>query len=154
MLSGANDQLVNTVKRTQWGYGSTPGLNELVVPLKQAFAQDIAGIQGSQDFSKLTPGLNGTSLASFTGLQSVALAVSNLPDHKHSLNSGNAQYYAGGVPNAGLDTNAIPGVGIATSNTSSGLPNSGGLLSSTSGAAFSTMNPYETINYIIYTGAL
>jgi microcystin-dependent protein len=125
--------------------------NGLTVPSKNGLGTILDA--GGGPANRVTD-VTADTLGTGSGSQSVALAVSNLPDHKHSLNSGNAQYYAGGVPNAGLDTNAIPGVGIATSNTSSGLPNSGGLLSSTSGAAFSTMNPYETINYIIYTGAL
>ena len=88
------------------------------------------------------------------GTQAVVLNVTNLPDHKHNLNSGNAQYYAGGIPGAGADINAIPGVGVAPATNASGLPNSGGVISSVTGAPFNTMNPYNTINYIIYTGKL
>jgi microcystin-dependent protein len=89
-----------------------------------------------------------------SGSQAVVLNVTNLPEHKHNLNSGNAQYYAGGIPGAGADINAIPGVGVAPATNASGLPNSGGVISSVTGAPFNTMNPYETINYIIYTGKL
>lgn len=81
------------------------------------------------------------------------LAVNNLPDHKHNLNSGYAQYYAAGLPGAGSDPAADPGLGNA-SGTGSGLRNSGNVISSTIGQPFNSMNPYATINYIIFTGVL
>ena len=87
-----------------------------------------------------------------SGSQSVTLTKSNIPDHKHNMNSGVAQYYAGGLPGAGSDPNAVPGLGLPSSSTGSGLPNSGSVISDTLGAAFTVMNPYATINYIIFTG--
>jgi len=81
------------------------------------------------------------------------LDVSNIPDHKHNLNSGFAQYYAAGLPGAGADPGADPGLGNA-SGTGSGLRNSGNVISSTIGQPFNVMNPYATINYIIFTGVI
>lgn len=81
------------------------------------------------------------------------LDVSNLPDHKHNLNSGYAQYYAAGLPGAGADPAADPGLGSA-SGTGSGLRNSGNVINPTIGQPFNAMNPYATINYIIFTGEL
>ncbi len=81
------------------------------------------------------------------------LDVNNLPDHKHNLNSGFAQYYAAGLPGAGTDPAADPGLGSA-SGTGSGLRNSGNVISPTVGQPFNAMNPYATINYIIFTGVL
>ena len=80
------------------------------------------------------------------------LTVANLPDHKHNLNSGYAQYYAG-LPGAGADPAADPGLGNA-SGTGSGLRNSGNVINPTIGQPFNAMNPYATINYIIFTGVL
>ena len=82
------------------------------------------------------------------------LETKNLPDHKHNLNSGNAQYYASGLPGAGPDSAADPGLGMPNSSTGSGLRNSGNVISPTIGQPFNTMNPYLTINYIIFTGVL
>jgi microcystin-dependent protein len=87
------------------------------------------------------------------GIQSRTLDVTNLPDHRHTLNSGNAQYYAAGLPGAPADSNAVPGLGLPTSSTGSGYPSSGGVTSST-GQPVSLMNPYQTINYIIFTGVI
>lgn len=81
------------------------------------------------------------------------LNVENLPDHKHNLNSGFAQYYAAGLPGAGSDPAADPGLGSA-SGLGSGLRNSGNVISQTIGQPFPTMNPYATINYIIFTGRI
>ena len=89
-----------------------------------------------------------------SGAQTVTLTLNNLPDHKHNLSSTSAQYYAPGLPTASSDTASVPGLGLPNSSTGSGLPNSGGVISSTFGAAVTIMNPYTTINYIIFTGVL
>ena len=97
----------------------------------------------------------GETLGAANGLETAALGLTNLPDHKHSLSSGNAQYYAGGIPGAGADAGAIPGYGLPSSSTGSGLPNSGSVISGNPlGTAFNIMNPYQTINYIIFTGVI
>jgi microcystin-dependent protein len=89
-----------------------------------------------------------------SGNEQRSLSVANLPDHKHNLNSGTAQYYASGLPGAGTDPNAVPNTGMPNTSTGSGLPNSGGVISSSTGVPFNSMNPYLTINYIIYTGVV
>jgi len=89
-----------------------------------------------------------------SGAQTVTLSINNLPDHKHNLSSTSAQYYAAGLPSGISDTSAVPGLGLPNSSTGSGLPNSGGIISSTLGSALTIMNPYTTINYIIFTGVL
>ena len=89
-----------------------------------------------------------------SGAQTVTLTLNNLPDHKHNLSSTSAQYYAAGLPSGISDTAAVPGLGLPNSSTGSGLPNSGGIISSTLGSAVTIMNPYTTINYIIFTGVL
>jgi len=91
---------------------------------------------------------SGTSSGEYKTLE-----VRNIPDHKHNLNSGFAQYYAAGLPGAGADPAADPGLGNA-SGTGSGLRNSGNMISATTGQPFNAMNPYATINYIIFTGVL
>jgi microcystin-dependent protein len=94
------------------------------------------------------------NLGQGTGDEEATLALSNLPDHVHDLRSDTAQYYAGGIPGAVVDQSAVAGLGLPDSSSGQGLPNSGGVLSSQLGNAFSIMNPYMTINYIIFTGVL
>lgn len=94
------------------------------------------------------------TLGAGSGAESRTLEVRNLPDHRHSLNSGIDQYYAAGRPGAAPDANAIAGYGMPNTSTGYGFPNSGGVISSTTSTPVATMNPYLTINYIIFTGAL
>jgi hypothetical protein len=66
----------------------------------------------------------------------------------------NAQYYAAGVPNQGSDPYAHSGFGMPATSQGYGLANSGPVDSATHGVAINSMNPYLTINYIIFTGVL
>jgi microcystin-dependent protein len=96
----------------------------------------------------------GTGTGDSGSREYVTLELRNLPDHKHNLNSGNAQYYAAGLPGAGADPAADPGLGMPITSTGSGLRNSGNMISSQVGQPFNSMNPYLTVNYIIFTGVL
>lgn len=88
------------------------------------------------------------------GNEETTLVISNLPNHQHDLATGAGQYYAGGLPGAAGDPNAIAGLGLPSSSTGQGLPRTGDILNPTTSDAFSRMNPYLTINYIIFTGVL
>jgi microcystin-dependent protein len=98
-----------------------------------------------------------------SGSQSITLQTTNLPDHKHNLNDGYQQFYAVGNPNSVVGTSEsqltiiTPGRGLtATGQTGQGygLSDSGSMISSTTGTPLTVMNPYQTINYIIFTGAI
>jgi microcystin-dependent protein len=90
----------------------------------------------------------GTDIGEFR-----SIAVRNLPDHQHELRSDTGEYFAVGRPGV-ADSNAVsaansalPGLGVA-------VPNTGNILTNgTTGNALPTMNPYMTVNYIIFTGA-
>jgi microcystin-dependent protein len=98
--------------------------------------------------------ITADTLGAGGGSEGTTLSVSNLPDHRHNLNSGYQQYYAAGLPAGGVDPNAVPNLGMPNTSTGTGLPNSGGVQSATLGESFITMNPYLAINYIIFTGKL
>ena len=101
--------------------------------------------------------ITGKTLGTGSGLQQVTIQTRNLPDHKHNLSSNAAQYYAPGLPSGVPDPAAIPSYGLPNFSTGSGLPNSGGVIpdqNTTLGNALNVMNPYLTINYIIYTGVI
>lgn len=92
-----------------------------------------------------------------SGTEETTLDISNLPEHRHNL-QGNAggQYYAfrnaPGVPD---DTDASSGLGASIAATGQFLNNSGPInTTSPLGVPFNTMNPYLTINYIIFTGRI
>ena len=88
----------------------------------------------------------------------ITLETKNLPDHKHNLSTASAQYYASGLPGASADSAADAGLGMPATSTGSGLRNSGAVIPEPSntpvGQPFNAMNPYLTINYIIFTGVV
>lgn len=91
------------------------------------------------------------------GAEAKTLELENLPDHRHDL-QGNAggQYYAfRTAPGAPDDTDAIGGLGATATATGQYLNNSGSIQTTgATGVEFNTMNPYLTINYIIFTGRI
>jgi microcystin-dependent protein len=125
--------------------------NSLSVPYKDGSGTLVSAGGGSA--SRVTD-VTATTIGSGSGSQAVTLSTSNLPDHKHNLSRGAAQYYAAGLSGAAADANAIPGLGLPSSSTGSGLPNSGSVIASQTSQALNVMNPYATINYIIYTGVI
>lgn len=91
------------------------------------------------------------------GTQTKTLSLSNIPDHEHDL-KGNAggQYYAfRNVPGTPGDTDATSGNGPTGASTGQYLSTSGGIKTAGSlGQPVDVLNPYLTINYIIFTGKL
>lgn len=125
--------------------------NGRTIPSKNDEAVSIdAGGGAANRVTDVTADTVGTG----SGSEAKALAVSNIPDHRHTLNSGNAQYWAAGLPGAGADPNGDIGYGMPNSSTGYGLRNSGGVDSATTGTSFNIMNPYQTINYVIFTGVI
>jgi microcystin-dependent protein len=137
--------------RGRFALGKDNMNNSFTVPYKDGSGVLVSAGGGAA--SRVTD-ITGSTLGSSSGTQGVTLTTANLPDHKHNLSSGAAQYYAGGLPGAGADPNAIPGLGLPATSTGSGLPNSGGVITSQSSVAVNVMNPYTTINYIIFTGVI
>ena len=86
------------------------------------------------------------------GSSTRTMVLANLPQHTHTLNSGNAQYYAPGTPGSLPDGLGVAGKGTSGLTTGYGLANSGNVsgLSATA-TPVDIMNPYSTINYIIKT---
>ena len=99
------------------------------------------------------------TLGAAGGKEIINIALENVPEHKHDLLSdAGQQYYVAGIPGALPDPEARAGYGMPNSSIGYGLPNSGGVDSTASngklGQPLSVMNPYLTMNYIIYTGVV
>ena len=94
---------------------------------------------------------SASNVGSGGGSSKRTLTLTNLPQHTHTLNSGNAQYYAPGNPGALPDGLAVSGKGTDNLTTGFGLNNSGKVsgLADDATTSFDLMNPYATINYII-----
>jgi microcystin-dependent protein len=104
--------------------------------------------------NEVTASVVGSGNASATG--SVALTSANLPDHTHTLKSAaGVSYYAGSSPGSASDSasGATAGYGLSGSSTGSGIPNTG-IVNGATGSGINVMNPYQTINYIIFTGKI
>lgn len=92
-------------------------------------------------------------LGNVGGNSSQILSVNQLPQHTHTLqgSSGNQYYavrFASGTP---PDSGAITTKLHQTSQDAQLLPNTGNVVGSV-GQPVSTVNPYQTLNYIIFTG--
>jgi microcystin-dependent protein len=99
--------------------------------------------------------VSADTLGSGSGASERALSLSNIPDHEHDMraNAGTQFYAFRNSATAIPDTNFISGQGPTAPGTGQYLPTSGGIDTAGSlGVAFSIMNPYLTVNYIIYTG--
>lgn len=90
-----------------------------------------------------------------SGQEEIGIGINNLPEHQHTLQSASQrQYYAGGLPSGTADSGTVPSLGVSAGATGYGLPNSGGVDSTRHGDGLNIMNPYLTINYVIFTGVL
>lgn len=101
--------------------------------------------------------LEADSLGAGSGTESTTLLLSNLPDHEHDLKGsvGNQYYAFRNVPGTPTDTDATGGNGPTGTATGQYLNTSGGIKTAGSlGQPVDIMNPFLTINYIIFTGKL
>ena len=108
-----------------------------------------------------TRGSNASTLGASDGSDDVTIGVDNLPEHQHDMKDpAGRQFFAvreavgsGDKPLGVSDSKFVDGA----DNLSERLSNTGGVdidsagVSST-GNALDIINPYQTINYIIYTG--
>jgi microcystin-dependent protein len=134
--------------------------NNITVPSKDGSGTLISTSGG---MANRVSDVNADNIGASSGSQSITLQTTNLPDHKHNLNDGYQQFYAVGNPNPVVGTaesqltSITPGRGLASTGGTGqgyGLSDSGSMISSTSGTPLTVMNPYQTINYIIFTGAV
>jgi microcystin-dependent protein len=107
-------------------------------------------------------GSNSSVLGAVDGTDSATISLENLPEHEHDLKSSTGQqfYVHREVDGRSNLPDGVEGSTLQTGpdNLSQRLPSSGNV-SIPLGSAFSevgtpleTMNPFQTINYIIYTG--
>jgi microcystin-dependent protein len=89
------------------------------------------------------------------GQEEISVLINNLPEHTHDmLSDSGKQYFAAGSATGTADSGTQAGAGLSVGATGYGLPNSGGVQTTRLGDSINVMNPYLTINYIIFTGAL
>lgn len=137
-------------------FGAPPsgtGSHFLLPDLRGRFAlgkDDMGGISANRVSTGAADAVGG-----FSGSESKVIGIQNLPEHEHDLQgAAGAQYYAiRDVPGIGAgETTAIVYDAPTGTNQGSAISNSGGVANPTLGQAQDVMNPFLTINYIIYTG--
>ena len=114
----------------------------------------IAGLDdmGGTAAGRLT-GLRGEELGNTGGVENVTLAKEQLPDHDHDLQIEGTQFYTildatkgAGSPSSSIIFDAPTGQNAGQAATSSGS------VTGTTGQSVDIMNPFMSLNYIIYTG--
>jgi len=101
--------------------------------------------------------VTGDTLGGEGGAESKTLSLSNLPEHTHDLQSpNNTQFSAVINPStsvSGSQSGVVYNQAVPPfTSTGAALVNSGGVSSASTGQSFDVLNPYLTINYIIFTG--
>jgi microcystin-dependent protein len=100
------------------------------------------------------------TLGSGSGESTATLEIKNLPEHTHDMrgtdrqgNKGQFYYAVRNVAGTPDDEDAIPGVGGQAAGQAQYLGSAGRVLTTEGiGVPVDLMNPYLTINYIIFTG--
>ena len=151
VLISAYGQLHNVIGTT---YKASPTSGYFALPdLRGRFILGADNMGGTS--ADIVTSTSADVIGSKDGAEQVTITTENLPEHEHDLRGDSGdQYYAirdvSGTPN---DNDAI--IYDAPTGTGAGqaYPASGGILTEESvGQAISVMNPFMTMNFIIYTG--
>lgn len=100
-------------------------------------------------------GSDSKSVGRSGGSSEYSLAVSNLPDHDHTMQGSSGQQYYGVRADTSVptDSGAVIGLGGNLPNQVQYLPTSGSVKTTGPlGRPYGVMNPYLTLNYIIRAG--
>jgi microcystin-dependent protein len=125
--------------------------NGITVPLPSGGFVDGGGGKANR-----VPDSTAETIAGSSGSSSRAIALDNLPDHSHNMQTANGtQFFATRVDPASAAP-AVPGLGPTASGQAQYLNDSGKVKTPDPqyqlGQPFNIMNPYLTINYIIRSG--
>ena len=102
---------------------------------------------------------NSSVLGAVDGTDTVTIGIDNLPEHEHDLRADNGVQFTAirAVDGRGgdkPDDATLSKIQTGADDLSQTINKSGGVLNNTTGEALNVMNPYQTINYIIYTGVV
>ena len=118
---------------------------------------DVGGSVDNGGGSPVPARISGTepeTLAASSGSSSVTLTLQNLPEHTHTLQGDNEQFYAVRVDTAPT-ISSVSGNGPNNPGEAQYLPDTGGITKpggTTLSSPVGIMNPYLTLNYIIRSG--
>ena len=100
---------------------------------------------------------NSSVLGAVDGTDEATIDVNNLPEHEHDLRAENGVQFTAirAVDGRGgdkPDDASLSTIQTGADQLSQTVDKSGGILAPTVGDDLNIMNPYQTVNYIIYTG--
>jgi microcystin-dependent protein len=122
--------------------------------MQNSFGASTPSTPTNKDLSSIVTGPNAEVVGQKDGSANKIIEIENLPDHDHTLigDQGTEFYAISNIPNAtdsGVDSLAAD---ISGSLQSSNIAQTGGVIGN-NGEELSVVNPYQTVNYIIYAGA-
>ena len=140
----------------QGGVSTTDGMFTLP-DLRGRFPMGLQSMGGSSPTSTIISDSAADTLGAHGGRESREIQVEHLPDHKHDLMHNGQQFYAMTQKQFNVVDNEIDDYHfyVQTSGSLSGLglKNTDGVKTDTSlGEPLSTVNPFLTLNFIIYAG--
>jgi microcystin-dependent protein len=110
------------------------------------------GVDGGGGTAGRVPDVKAITLGGDAGSSSATLIPANLPQHRHTLSSGNQDYKAVFVSTT-IDPLATTGLGPTAPGQAQYLERTGDMLGvPTTSTPIGIMNPFLTINYIIRSG--
>lgn len=96
-------------------------------------------------------GLRGQELGNTGGEEEKNIAVDNLPEHEHDLKAPNGDQFYAVADGSPSDPSAVSYEETSTAG-GQAISTSGGVLNGGQGDPLDVMNPFLSLNYIIYTG--
>jgi len=135
-------------------YKAIPQTGYFALPdLRGRFALGADNMGGNS--ANINTTIAADTIGAVGGASSVTLQKNNLPDHKHNLrgDSGDQYYAVRDLPGTPNDLEAVLYDAPTATGAGQALPNSGSILTDTALAQpFDVINPFLTMNYIIYAG--
>lgn len=114
-------------------------------------------VMGSNEAADLSTVVNTGQLGAVGGSKDTVIEINNLPEHQHTLAGANGtKFYAStNISNTGENTVDPQAPNMRGDLPSSSVAQTGGVLGlPAEQSALSVINPYQAVNYIIYTGVL
>lgn len=134
---------------------SMPSQTTTYPPGSSLTVTSLGTIDGGGGTANRVPSAN--TLGNVSGSRQVTLSSNQLPEHTHDLRDslGNQYFALRDMTGTPPEPNVVEGNQHFTSGRGHLLNNSGGITTTSAlGQAVDIMNPYQTINYIIFTGRI
>ena len=153
---GVYNDLFNVIQFIYGPINQLTGTNTFKLPdLRGRFPLGLDNMGGSN--AMRVDSDTASNLGNASGFNKVTLSTAQVPEHTHSLegNNGGKFYAINSLSTPPADTNATIGNGLSTTTQGQRISSTGGINENTNNTVpVNVMNPYLSINYIIYAGVI